>query len=264
MRCKRKNDIILTGSEVVHCKDSETGEKSMAGKYALYQQLADSLRDKIYEREYAFGDKMPPERTLAEKFGISHLTVRKALAILEEEGLILRIQGKGTFVRAPKVSIDMRRLEGFSTLFRQQGITIVNRVLYSGLRPAKFKYSHIFGISPEEEVFECIRLRQSEELPLAIEYNVVPQKYVPDIANYDYSVYSLHDIYEKNEIQIVEEQQKLELVKIYNPQADLLNLEEGADVFKISALSFDEQNRAIEWTKIYDNTKRIVFYASTI
>lgn len=236
----------------------------MAGNYALYQQLADSLRDKIYEGKYAFGDKLPSERSLAEKFGISHLTVRKALAILEEEGLVLRAQGKGTFVRAPKVSIDMQRLEGFSSLFRQQGIAIVNRVLYSGLRPAKFKYSRIFDITPEEEVFECVRLRQGDGAPLAIEYNVVPKRYVPDIAEYDYGMYSLHEIYGKNGLQIVEEQQTLEIVKIYNPQADLLNLEEGADVFMLSALSYDKQKRAIEWTKIYDNTERIVFYASTV
>ena len=48
---------------------------------------------------------------MAEKFGISHLTVRKAFTILEEEGLLLRAQGKGTFVRTPKASIDMQRLE---------------------------------------------------------------------------------------------------------------------------------------------------------
>ena len=56
----------------------------------------------------------------------------------------------------------------------------------------------------------------------------------------------------------------LEIVKIYNPQADLLNLEDGADVFMLSALSYDARKRVIEWTKIYDNTNRIVFYASTI
>jgi len=249
---------------VAQVRHSETEGEMMAGNYALYQQLADSLRDKIYEGEYSFGDKLPSERSMAEKFGISHLTVRKAFTILEEEGLLLRAQGKGTFVRTPKASIDMQRLEGFSGSIRQPGISIVNRVLYSGLRPAKFKYSRIFDIAPEEEVFECIRLRLSEDCPLAIEYNVAPKRYFPDIADYDYSMYSLREVYEKNGLNIVEEQQMLEIVKIYNPQADLLNLEDGADVFMLSALSYDARKRVIEWTKIYDNTNRIVFYASTI
>ena len=233
-------------------------------KYSLYQQLADSLRDKIYEGKYAFGDKLPSERSLAEKFGISHLTVRKALAILEEEGMLLRVQGKGTFVRAQKYSIDMQHMDGFSSMFGQQGITITNKVLYSGVREAGFKYSRIFGIPREEHVFELIRLRQNGEDPVALEYNILPIKRVPHVEEYDYSLYSLWDVYRQTGIQLVEENQKLEIVKVYNPQADLLNVEEGADVLMLSSTALDLSGKVIECTKIYDNAKRMVFYASTV
>ena len=233
-------------------------------KYSLYQQLADSLRDKIYEGKYACGDKLPSERSLAEKFGISHLTVRKALAILEEEGMLLRVQGKGTFVRAQKYSIDMQPMDGFSSMFGQQGITITNKVLYSGVREAGFKYSRIFGIPREEPVFELIRLRQNGEDPVALEYNILPTKRVPHVEEYDYSLYSLWDVYRQTGIQLVEENQKLEIVKVYNPQADLLNVEEGADVLMLSSTALDLSGKVIECTKIYDNAKRLVFYASTV
>ena len=233
-------------------------------KYSLYQQLADSLRDKIYEGKYAFGDKLPSERSLAEKFGISHLTVRKALAILEEEGMLLRVQGKGTFVRAQKYSIDMQHMDGFSSMFGQQGITTTNKVLYSGVREAGFKYSRIFGIPREEPVFELIRLRQNGEDPVALEYNILPTKRVPHVEEYDYSLYSLWDVYRQAGIQLVEENQKLEIVKVFNPQADLLNVEEGADGLMLSPTGLDASGKVIEWTKIYDNAKRMVFYASTV
>lgn len=236
----------------------------MTEKYSLYQQLADSLRDKIYEGKYAFGDKLPSERSLAEKFGISHLTVRKALAILEEEGMLLRVQGKGTFVRAQKYSIDMQHMDGFSSMFGQQGITITNKVLYSGVREAGFKYSRIFGIAKEDTVFELIRLRQNGDDPVALEYNVLPTKRVPHVEEYDYSLYSLWDVYRQTGIKLVEENQKLEIVKIFNPQADLLNMEEGADVLMLSSTALDDVGSVIEWTKIYDNAKRMVFYASTV
>ena len=204
------------------------------------------------------------ERSLAEKFGISHLTVRKALAILEEEGMLLRVQGKGTFVRAQKYSIDMQHMDGFSSMFGQQGITITNKVLYSGVREAGFKYSRIFGIPREEPVFELIRLRQNGEDPVALEYNILPTKRVPHVEEYDYSLYSLWDVYRQTGIQLVEENQKLEIVKVYNPQADLLNVEEGADVLMLSSTGLDASGKVIEWTKIYDNAKRMVFYASTV
>lgn len=234
------------------------------GKYMLYQQLADSLRDKIYEGTYAFGDKIPSERTLAATFGISHLTVRKALAILEEEGLLDRRQGNGTFVRAQKCPVDMRHMDGFSGMLRQRGGAVTRKVLYSGIRQAGFKYGKIFGIEREEEVFECICLFQDADEARALEYNAVPCKYIPNASDYDYGIYSLRDIYRQNGVEIVVEQQRLEIVQIYNPQAELLGMEEGADMLLLSATSSDAQGNVVEWAKVYDNTERMIFYASTV
>ncbi len=234
------------------------------GKYMLYQQLADSLRDKIYEGTYTFGDKIPSERTLAATFGISHLTVRKALAILEEEGLLDRRQGNGTFVRVQKHPVDMRHTDGFSGMLRQRGRAVARKVLYSGTRQAGFKYGKIFGIEREEEVFECISLFQDADGARILEYNAVPCKYIPNASDYDYSIYSLRDIYRRNDVEIVEERQRLEIVRIYNPQAELLGMEEGADMLLLSATSCDAQGKVVEWTKIYDNAERMMFYASTV
>ena len=71
-------------------------------------------------------------------------------------------------------------------------------------------------------------------------------------------------MYRQAGIQLVEENQKLEIVKVFNPQADLLNVEEGADVLMLSSTGLDASGKVIEWTKIYDNAKRMVFYASTV
>ena len=71
-------------------------------------------------------------------------------------------------------------------------------------------------------------------------------------------------MYRQTGIQLVEENQKLEIVKVYNPQADLLNVEEGADVLMLSSTALDLSGKVIECTKIYDNAKRLVFYASTV
>lgn len=236
----------------------------MAEKYALYQQLADALRDKIYEGKYAFGEKLPSERSLAESFGISHLTVRKAMTVLEEEGLLLRMQGKGTFVRAQKYFVDMQKVGGFSSMFQQQGITISNKVLHTGYRKAGYKYSRMFGISRDEEVFELIRLRQNADVAMALEYNIVPRRWVPGIEEYDYSMYSLWDVYRQCGIEVAEEMQQLEIVKIYNPQAELLNVEEGFDVMLLRSTLHDTSGNIIEYSKMYDSAGQMVFYASTI
>ncbi len=229
----------------------------------IYQQLSDLLRDKILDGGYTFGDTLPSERYLADKYGISHLTVRRALSVLQEEGLVLRQQGKGTFVCAPKMTMNMQVIEGFSSFLQNRGVAVTNEVLYSGLRPAKHKYAKIFDIPENEEVFECVRLRYGDGIPLAIEYNAVPRRYAPDIAKYDFKIYSLYNIYNSYNICIVEEKQSLEVVKILNPQAKLLNLDESSDVFLLTSTSTDANGNVVESTRIYNSDERIVFFASS-
>lgn len=66
----------------------------------LYQQLQRSLREAIQKRVLGPDDALPPERDLADELSVSRITVRKAIDGLVEEGLLVRRQGAGTFVRA--------------------------------------------------------------------------------------------------------------------------------------------------------------------
>jgi DNA-binding GntR family transcriptional regulator len=65
----------------------------------LWRQLTDVLRQRIASGELAAGRIMPSEHTLSQEFGLARGTVVKALDALEEEGLVTRVQGRGTFVR---------------------------------------------------------------------------------------------------------------------------------------------------------------------
>ncbi len=67
-----------------------------------YQRLYNILREKIRNKEILPGFKLPTERKLCSEYGVSRITVRHALMLLEEQGLIERMQGRGTFVKAAK------------------------------------------------------------------------------------------------------------------------------------------------------------------
>lgn len=70
----------------------------------LYRQIADQLRSLIERREFAVGSRLPPERELAEKLGVSRPSVREALIALEVEGLVRIRMGSGVYVLDPSVS----------------------------------------------------------------------------------------------------------------------------------------------------------------
>ena len=75
----------------------------------LYEQVANALRADIQGGAFDATKRLPTEEELAEKYGISRITVRRAVGDLVEEGLVEKKQGKGTFIRTPKMHKDMNR-----------------------------------------------------------------------------------------------------------------------------------------------------------
>lgn len=70
--------------------------KVIRSEQNLYLKIRRDICRKIYSGTYKDGDRIPPERTLAEEFGVSRVTVRTALSLLEEDGIVSRVQGSGT------------------------------------------------------------------------------------------------------------------------------------------------------------------------
>jgi len=79
---------------------------------AMYRQIANLLRDAIAGGLYKPGQKIPAEPLLTRQFGVSRITVRQAIDALSREGLVIRKQGKGTFVAVPTVHYDLLELRG--------------------------------------------------------------------------------------------------------------------------------------------------------
>src|ERR1700749_1554215 len=86
----------------------------------LYQQLQRALRQAIETRLLSPEDALPPERDLATDFNVSRITVRKAIDGLVNEGMLVRRQGSGTFVRA-RVEKNFSKLTSFSEDMRARG-----------------------------------------------------------------------------------------------------------------------------------------------
>lgn len=231
----------------------------MYKKIPIYQQLAELLREKIEKGEYAFGSSLPSEREIAETYELNRMTVRKALDLLEKEGLLVRIQGKGTFINTPKIDTRLDTIQSLGKFLTQMGVSVTNRVLYCGRRKADYKFSKIFGVSPEDEIYQIFRLRLGNGEPFALEYSYVPFAYINDCEQYDFKVYSLYDLYDKHGIVLMEDHQQLEIVTVHNPQAKLLDLPEGGQVFMLTNVSIDKDGRVIEYTRSYHSSKKFSF-----
>ena len=99
----------------------------MTGKVPQYQAVAEALRREI--SELAPNTLLPTEQQLARRFGISRVTLREALDLLEHGGLISRFRGRGTVVSPPKITRRFSPLYSFERDLTEQGVAFETRVL---------------------------------------------------------------------------------------------------------------------------------------
>src|SRR3954470_18855509 len=90
----------------------------------LYFQIAEILKDRIEAQTWRPGDRFPSERELIEEFGVSRTVVRPALALLESDGQLVRIKGRGTFVAPPKTPLAVQGLVRLLSRPLQDGVTL--------------------------------------------------------------------------------------------------------------------------------------------
>jgi GntR family transcriptional regulator len=87
---------------------------------AVFRQIADQLREAIDKGRFTEGDKLPSETELVEHYGVSRMTVRNALSVLQGEGLVVSEHGKGVFVR-PRPPVRRLASDRFARRHRDQG-----------------------------------------------------------------------------------------------------------------------------------------------
>ena len=122
-----------------------------------YEEIVDELRASILDGRLGPGERLESENQLAERFGTSRPTVRRATALLKAEGLLTTEQGRGVFVRArPQVRLllsgqNFRRnrsagLSGFSAQVEEQGQVAEQRLLEVGSVPAPWRLRGVWAL----------------------------------------------------------------------------------------------------------------------
>jgi DNA-binding GntR family transcriptional regulator len=127
-----------------------------AAPLPLYAQLRDALARQVAEGGLRPGDQFPTEAAIQSRYRVSRATVRQALADLESSGTIRRVQGRGTFVAAPKIR-HVPLLASFAELASSQGFTPSHHVLASSVEEAPADVASELGL---EQGARCRFLRR--------------------------------------------------------------------------------------------------------
>lgn len=143
----------------------------------LYQQLMTRLKNDIMAGVYPSGARIPSEQLLCETYGVSRVTVRKAMLDLVQEGLLIRRQGKGTFVADERIQRDLKQITSFSEACRQTGHTVTTKVVSAMLEEATQEDREKLGVPEGSKVVEITRVRLCDGEPVMLEVNRFPERY---------------------------------------------------------------------------------------
>jgi len=215
-----------------------------------YVQIADNLLDQIESGELAPGTRLPPERTLSELFDVNRLTLRRALGILESQGLIIRKHGKGNFIAEPKIERQTRRLVSFTDGMQRRGLSPGAKVINIERRPVEAAIAKQLNVPVLTPVYYVLRLRMINQEPVMLEQLWTPVQCFPGLECQDLNNRSVYEIMKTEYgISMIRAQRSLEPVIATKHEAELLGIEAGSPLMLEQRLGFDQNANCVEFSK---------------
>jgi len=216
-----------------------------------HTQIEERLAEAIAGGDLRPGDRLPPERELAERLGVSRMTLRHALDALGRRGLVVRARGRlgGTFVAEPKIERDLTTLAGLTQELKRQGHRAGARVLSARTGPAGRRTAEALAIEPGERVSEIVRLRLSDGQPLALERSLFPAERFPDLLQHelDGSLYELLErAYGEPPVRAVE---RLEPVVADAEEGAVLGVKAGAPLLLVERVAYSTAGVPLEYAR---------------
>lgn len=213
----------------------------------LYVQISESLLERIEAGQLAPGTRLPPERELSRMLGVNRLTLRRALRMLEQQGLLTRLQGKGTYVAEPKIEREAGRLVSFTRGMSRRGYSVGTRLVSLEQRPAETSLARELKLPASAPVYFILRLKTLNTEPVLIERYTIPVRRFPGLDRFDLEARSIYDILQvEYGITIQRARQSLEPVAADEFDAALLGIAGGAPLMLERRLSFDQDGEPVE------------------
>jgi len=219
------------------------------GTIPLYQQLIDVLRSALLCGEIQPGERIPTESELSTQYKVSRITVRKAIEVLAEEGLLVKKQGRGTFAEKPKFERKIIDPVSFSASCTYKGMRPGSRMLQRFVRSADSVEKKILGLGQEGEILYIQRLRFADNEPLLVENNYFPLPEYEFLLDKDIDSHSLYEtITSESGKKISSAHKTIEITLAAKNEATLLNVKIGSPLFYLRGTVFDELNQPVHLT----------------
>jgi GntR family transcriptional regulator len=212
----------------------------------LYARVREHLLARIRSGEWKPGQLIPNEFEIAAEFGVSQGTARKAISDLAAEGLVVRRQGKGTFVVEHTPAHVLFR---FFSIFDESGVAVIpdSRDVTPSLAEADGEERRALGLGEGQRVVRIARTRMRDGVTFIRETIAVPEMVFPGLVDRPQLPNTLYDLYQKEYgVLVMRTDDRLSAVAADDETAAVLGIAAGAPLLRIERIAFGLDDRRIE------------------
>ncbi len=216
----------------------------------IYKKIYDDIVQDIVEKKYLSSNRLPSEKTLSKKYGVTRHTIRHALKLLRDNGYIYTQQGRGNFVTKINIPYEITDRSSYSSKIADLGYKPKTKLLYAKIIEANRNISTNLNISIGMKVIELKLLRYADDIPLQISHSYFDAFLYRDIVkNLDFEPFSLYMLLRKC-------YPKLEIRKISTlfeshlstkEQSELLQIPQKSSLLSVETVSKDQNGNFVEY-----------------
>jgi GntR family transcriptional regulator len=218
----------------------------------LYAQLKSIIKEQIENGEWGPNTMIPSENELAMNYNISRMTVRSVITQLVHEGILYRVQGKGTFVCESKIEMSSLSYAGIRSQLEKKGYKVETKLLEVKQIPCNGSVSQRLQIPPGTMVYDIRRTRFANDVYISYHHTFVPVALCNDLEQYDLQNEQLCEImsvhYGLNRAYSVE---TLESYLADEPKAVILGVGYGFPLLLLQDLIFNANKTPFEYSRIF-------------
>lgn len=221
---------------------------------AIYERIRENIMGRIRSGQLNEGDMIPTEMQLADQFGVSRPTVRRALDDLVNHGYLRRVKGTGTFVTKPKILQEYTKfIESYQAEMEKKNYSVKTVVIETSRIRADDLLSQKLQVKQGEQLSCLKRLRflqpSMDDRPVLFTTVYIPTALFPELFKYNYEERSLYQVLDENGLFIRHAVREIEIQFSDLYVSRYLQIKEGSPVFLISTVSRLENEQVIEYSE---------------
>ncbi|MBM6618383.1 GntR family transcriptional regulator [Bacillus suaedaesalsae] len=226
----------------------------------LYLQVIDRLKGDIEKGIYKEKEKLPSEFDLAKQLGVSRATLREALRILEEENVVIRRHGVGTFVNAkPLFSSGIEQLNSVTDMIIQAGKKAGTIFLSSSEQGPTDEDIKRFECSIDDEILLVERVRTADGEPVVYCIDKIPSEYLPS-NGFNHNVESLLHLLEQEGRYISHAVVHIEPLGYHEKISPILECEPETALLLLKQMHFDQNDVPVLFSLNYFRADKFSFH----